>query len=123
MISKKLLILFLFLHFVGIKSAFGWVEPNDTRTDQSIYDIGVGIYDVTGPAYGIDMLMEKLKINYGDLYTDENVILSGTHTHSGPAGYQQYFIFSIMSLGFIKETFNAMLEGIYMVKSYFLLRF
>lgn len=25
-----------------------------------------------------------LKEKYGDLYTENNVLLSGTHTHSGP---------------------------------------
>ncbi|KAK3856094.1 hypothetical protein Pcinc_037545, partial [Petrolisthes cinctipes] len=40
-------------------------------------------------------------------------MLSGTHTHSGPAGYLQYLLFDITSLGFVHETLDAMVEGIF----------
>lgn len=30
-----------------------------------------------------------LKEKYGGLYSEENVLLSGTHTHSGPGGFLQ----------------------------------
>lgn len=38
---------------------------------------------------------EKLKTLFGGLYTDENVLISGIHTHSGPAGYFQYVLFEV----------------------------
>ena len=60
-------------------------------------------------------VVERLQQTYGDLYTTDNVMLSGTHTHSGPAGYQQYLLYDVTSLGFIKETLDAMVEGIYQV--------
>jgi len=47
-----------------------------------------------------------------DLYTTENVAISGTHTHSGPAGYLQYVLFQMTSLGFVQETFDAWVNGI-----------
>ena len=49
---------------------------------------------------------------YGNLYTYDNVILSGTHTHSGPAGYFQYVLFEITSLGFVKESLDVTVDGI-----------
>ncbi|XP_045113665.1 neutral ceramidase-like [Portunus trituberculatus] len=133
----------------------------DLRDDPSLYNIGVGIYDVTGPAAGVNMMgyanpaqvnsgihmrlfsrafilddtqrrlvfvsvdcgmmgsliktkvLEKLRTEYGDMYTAANVILSGTHTHSGPAGFLQHLLFDITSLGFIWQTFDAMVEGIF----------
>ena len=34
----------------------------------------------------------KLQSKYGDLYGYENVMISGEHTHSGPAGFSTHFI-------------------------------
>ena len=48
----------------------------------------------------------------GPIYTAENVVLSATHTHSGPAGFLQYVLFEVTSLGFIEQTFNALVDGI-----------
>ena len=47
-----------------------------------------------------------------DMYSAENVLLSATHTHSGPAGYMQYALFQATSLGFINQTFDALVHGI-----------
>jgi len=58
-------------------------------------------------------VIDKLKGLYGeDMYSEQNVVLSGTHTHSGPAGYLQYIIYDIMGLGFVKETFDSLVDGI-----------
>ncbi|XP_045606118.2 putative neutral ceramidase C [Procambarus clarkii] len=132
----------------------------DPRPDPSLYNIGVGIHDATGPAAGVNMMgyanpgqinsgihmrlfsrafifddtqrrvvfvsldcgmmassikikvVERLQEEYGDLYGHHNLMLSGTHTHSGPAGYLQYLLFDITSLGFISGTLDAMVEGV-----------
>lgn len=58
-------------------------------------------------------LLRRLQDRYGpDLYSEQNVILSGTHTHSGPAGYLQYVVYDITGLGFVQETFDALVTGI-----------
>ncbi|XP_044516269.1 neutral ceramidase [Gracilinanus agilis] len=57
-------------------------------------------------------VLKRLQSKYGSLYTQENVVLSGTHTHSGPAGYFQYTIFVLSSGGFSKRTFEFIVEGI-----------
>ncbi|KFP92367.1 Neutral ceramidase, partial [Apaloderma vittatum] len=57
-------------------------------------------------------VLKKLESKYGDLYRHDNVILSGTHTHSGPGGYFQYTLFWITSKGLIKPSLNAIVNGI-----------
>ncbi|KAM9325028.1 neutral ceramidase [Gastrophryne carolinensis] len=57
-------------------------------------------------------VMEKLKAKYGDIYRQDNVVLSGTHTHSGPAGFFQYTTFMVTSMGFHREATNAIVNGI-----------
>ncbi|EGG19472.1 hypothetical protein DFA_00049 [Cavenderia fasciculata] len=130
--------------------------------DDSNYELGVGIWDVTGPAAetgmmgyaqpgqiteGIHfrlrarafvfvdvngnravyvstdacMIFQAVKLNvvqllqdhFGpDLYTSDNVLLSGIHTHSGPAGYSMYALYGITALGFYKENFDTICNGI-----------
>ena len=59
-------------------------------------------------------VIEKLKQKYGNaLYTDQNVAISGTHTHSGPAGFLQYVLYQITSLGYVDETLDAWVNGIF----------
>lgn len=51
-------------------------------------------------------------LRYGNLYTEENVAISGIHTHAGPGGYLQYLIYSITSLGFVQQSFDAIVTAI-----------
>ncbi|XP_023445701.1 neutral ceramidase [Dasypus novemcinctus] len=57
-------------------------------------------------------VLNRLQSKYGSLYRRDNVILSGTHTHSGPAGYFQYTVFVIASEGFSNRTFQYVVSGI-----------
>uniref|UniRef100_A0A8C4TVI7 Neutral ceramidase n=1 Tax=Falco tinnunculus TaxID=100819 RepID=A0A8C4TVI7_FALTI len=57
-------------------------------------------------------VLKELKSKYGELYRQDNVILSGTHTHSGPGGYFQYTLFRITSKGLIRPSLNAIVNGI-----------
>uniref|UniRef100_A0A2K6P2G7 Neutral ceramidase n=1 Tax=Rhinopithecus roxellana TaxID=61622 RepID=A0A2K6P2G7_RHIRO len=57
-------------------------------------------------------VLNRLQSKYGSLYRRDNVILSGTHTHSGPAGYFQYTVFVVASEGFSNRTFQHMVTGI-----------
>lgn len=128
--------------------------------DESMMMIGVGSYDITGPAADVNMMgyanmeqttsgihfrlrarsfivsqsesrlvfvnldacmasqivtikvIQRLKARYGDLYTDENVAISGIHTHAGPGGYLQYVVYIVTSLGFVRQSFDALVDGI-----------
>ena len=53
-----------------------------------------------------------LQALYGGLYTEQNVAISGTHTHSGPGGYLQYVLYDITSLGFVRQSYDALVFGI-----------
>ncbi|XP_010528689.1 PREDICTED: neutral ceramidase [Tarenaya hassleriana] len=127
----------------------------------SDYLIGVGSYDITGPAADVNMMgyansdqiasgvhfrlrarafivaeprgnrvafvnldacmasqivtikvLERLKSRYGDLYTEKNVAISGIHTHAGPGGYLQYVTYIVTSLGFVRQSFDVIVDGI-----------
>lgn len=58
-------------------------------------------------------VIDKLKLLFGEaLYTHKNVVISGTHTHSGPGGYLQYILFEVTTMGYVHETVDYMVEGI-----------
>ncbi|KAH9639963.1 hypothetical protein HF086_008058 [Spodoptera exigua] len=57
-------------------------------------------------------VVKNLQERYGDMYTLNNVILTGTHTHSTPGGHMVDFILDISILGFSRETFSAYVDGI-----------
>ncbi|XP_038214636.1 neutral ceramidase-like [Zerene cesonia] len=57
-------------------------------------------------------VVKKLQHLYGDMYSLQNVIITGTHTHSAPGGHLVDFILDISILGFSTETYNAYVEGI-----------
>jgi neutral ceramidase len=66
---------------------------------------------------GSDLLKMKVVEALGQqlgegIFTADNVAISGTHTHSGPAGFLQYTIYQITSWGFVPETFDAFVNGI-----------
>lgn len=47
------------------------------------------------------------------MYIEDNVCISGTHTHSGPGGYWQYVLFQLStSQGFVEQNFNVIVDGI-----------
>ena len=57
-------------------------------------------------------VVAQLSKLYPGLYTEKNIVLCATHTHSGPAGFMQYFIYNLVNLGFTKQTTDAMVAGI-----------
>ena len=57
-------------------------------------------------------VIKKLAAKYGGLYTDENVMLSATHTHSGPGGYSHHTIYNISIGGFVRQNYDAIVDGI-----------
>ena len=58
-------------------------------------------------------VVERLKKIYGPtMYTEENVMLSGTHTHAGPGGYSWHPLYDISTFGFHDQNFEAIVNGI-----------
>lgn len=60
-------------------------------------------------------VVEKIKADpeLNEWYDDKNILLSATHTHSGPGGYSHHFLYNITTKGFIPQNFQAIVEGIY----------
>ncbi|KAL2493667.1 Neutral/alkaline non-lysosomal ceramidase [Forsythia ovata] len=137
------------------------VENSEGVISASNYLVGLGSYDITGPAADINMMgfakmyqiasgihmrlrartfivaepqgkrvvfvnidacmasqivtikvLERLKARYGNLYTKDNVAISATHTHAAPGGYLQYFVYIVTSFGFVRQSFDALVDGI-----------
>lgn len=130
--------------------------------NNTTFNIGAGIYDITGPAaeegmMGYAMLdqqtagllqrlwarayviespcngkrvvfvnvdlghvfqgitqqvIKKLHEKYGDLYNDDNVLLTAIHSHSGPGGYSTYTLYNLTTFGFDRQNFNTIVDGI-----------
>ena len=57
-------------------------------------------------------VVKNLTALYGGLYTEDNVAISGIHTHSGPGGYWQYVLYEVTSLGFVKQSLDVIVNGI-----------
>jgi hypothetical protein len=57
-------------------------------------------------------VLRNLQSHYNDLYTETNVMISGTHTHSSPGGFMMDVLFDISTYGFVKESFTALVNGI-----------
>ncbi len=57
-------------------------------------------------------VVQDLRLRFGDLYATENVMLSATHTHSGPGGFSHYTLYNLSSLGFDHQNFQAIVRGI-----------
>ncbi|XP_022731128.1 neutral ceramidase 1-like [Durio zibethinus] len=137
------------------------LQYSKTVHSDSNYLIGLGSYDITGPAADVNMMgyayteqiasgihfrlrarsfivaepqgkrvvfvnldacmasqlvtikvLERLKTRYGDLYTEQNVAISGIHSHAGPGGYLQYVVYLVTSLGFVRQSFDVLVDGI-----------
>ncbi|XP_011872578.1 PREDICTED: neutral ceramidase [Vollenhovia emeryi] len=57
-------------------------------------------------------VLRKLKIQFGDMYTERNVMISGTHTHSAPGGFMLDVLFDLTTFGFVRESFDAIVNSI-----------
>lgn len=57
-------------------------------------------------------VIKKLEEKFGGLYTTDNVVISGTHTHAGPGGFLTYLMYDLSILGFVKSTFTALVDEI-----------
>jgi len=82
----------------------------NNATDRFVYisaDIASGD---TAIRYGILQGLASLGPAYA-VYTKNNVAVTGTHSHSGPGAYFNYLLPQITSLGFSKESYQAIVDG------------
>ncbi|KAG8902823.1 hypothetical protein FRB99_004064 [Tulasnella sp. 403] len=56
-------------------------------------------------------ILGKLESLYPGLYTESNFALVGTHSHSGVGGYLNNLLPQFTSLGFVNQTYEAIVDG------------
>ena len=80
-------------------------------SDKRVVYVSAELLFITPPlSLGV---LEKLQQTYGELYTKDNVMLTATHTHSGPGGYCGYALYDFAIGGFDNQNYNAIVNGIY----------
>ncbi|KAI8054281.1 ceramidase [Syncephalis plumigaleata] len=58
-------------------------------------------------------VLDNLEKKFGTgVYTRENVMITGTHSHSGPGGFLGYVLYDISILGWIEQTAQAITTGV-----------
>lgn len=57
-------------------------------------------------------VLRRLREKYGDLYTEQNVMITATHTHAGPGGYSHHLLYNVTTNGFHEKTFEAITDGL-----------
>ncbi|CAE7146577.1 unnamed protein product [Rhizoctonia solani] len=56
-------------------------------------------------------ILERLEQLYPGLYTEANFALVGTHSHAGVGGFLNNLLPQLTSLGFVKQTYDAIVNG------------
>lgn len=87
--------------------AFVIAQPNGKRVVFVNVDQGAVFQSIT------QGVVAKLKGQFGNLYNEDNIILSATHTHGAAGGHSHYALYNITILGFIEQTYDAVVDGIY----------
>lgn len=64
----------------------------------------------TAIRYGILEALANLGTGYS-MYGQSNVAVTGTHAHSGPGAWLNYLLPQITSLGFDKQSYQAIVDG------------
>ncbi|XP_076681522.1 neutral ceramidase [Andrena cerasifolii] len=59
-----------------------------------------------------ESVLDNLQKQFGNIYTEKNLMISGTHSHSTPGGFMLDLLFDITAFGFVQETFDALVKGI-----------
>jgi neutral ceramidase len=58
-------------------------------------------------------VVDRLNQTFGpNLYTDKNILMSGTHTHSTPGGTGGTALVDITTFGFVEENWEACVNGV-----------
>jgi neutral ceramidase len=94
------------IHIRLYSRAFIFEDTNGKRV--CFISADLGMIDQAIKTQVITMLQSQ----YHGIYDEKNVMISGTHTHSGPGGFLQYLLYIITAQGFNWQSFNAILEGI-----------
>lgn len=109
----------------------GYADPNQVGSGlrQRLYSRAFIIGDIRSPnerfvylvldtqsgdtaiRYGILDCLKELGPEYATVYGQENVAVTGTHSHSGPGAWLNYLLPQITSKGFHKQSYQAIVDG------------
>jgi neutral ceramidase len=94
-----------------------------TRLRSRAFIIGDATKRVVLVSAELGMLFQMVKLKVAEklaadeelskFYDERNVLLSATHTHGGPGGYSGYFLYDVTVKGFVRQNFDAIVEGIF----------
>jgi neutral ceramidase len=79
-------------------------------TDRFVYMVLDTANGDTAIRNGILEGVAALGSNYS-MYTTSNIAVTGTHSHSGPGAWLNYLLPQITSLGFDKQSYQAIVDG------------
>lgn len=88
------------------------IEENSTSKNRSC--LAVVVADIWTCTQAVkNAVVEKLKGRFGsNRYPAERVMISGTHTHAGPGGYSEYYLYNLSIGGFDQKVFDIIVDGI-----------
>ncbi|OAA36471.1 neutral ceramidase precursor [Metarhizium rileyi] len=78
--------------------------------DRIVYVVLDNLVGDTAIRFGVLDALQGLGAPYS-VYGQSNVALAATHSHSAPGGWNNYLIPQIPSLGFTKESYQAIVDG------------
>ncbi|PYH71478.1 neutral/alkaline ceramidase [Aspergillus vadensis CBS 113365] len=87
------------------------VANNDNPDDTFIYLILDALTGDTAVRHGVLDGLASLGSDYAR-YTEQNVALTGTHSHSGPGAWMNYLLPQIPTKGFDKQSYQAIIDGV-----------
>ncbi|KAL3477879.1 Neutral/alkaline nonlysosomal ceramidase [Aspergillus californicus] len=90
--------------------AFIVANPNNLE-DTWIYVILDTLTGDTGVRHGVLQELANLGSQYAR-YSDRNLALTGTHSHSGPGAWFNYLLTQIPNKGFDRQSYNAIVDGV-----------
>lgn len=96
------------LHLRQFSRAFVVEDADNNRVAYASVDAGMMGYGVKRE------VLKLLQDRYGSIYHNDNVVISGTHTHSAPGGFLMHLLYDISVLGFVPQTFDALVRGIFL---------
>jgi neutral ceramidase len=89
--------------------AFLVAEPS---TAAGAHRIAIIVADIwAGTRRLKEPLLERMAASYGERYTDANVLLAGTHTHSAPAGYSGTRLYDYTAGGCDQAVVECIVDG------------
>ena len=97
----------------GVESkiyARAFIIQNSTNRDKSVVIV---IADILAGVEAIKSeVIERLRSQFQSLYDENNVLISGTHTHSAPGGFSYSELYEHVIGGFNPHTFECIVSGI-----------